>query len=826
MRVKISLAVMAVAVTGVVMAEPYHWKGGASSNWGDAANWVEGIVPPSGADVVINSDSVRVGDCDIGTTMTVGNLTVKKADFRWSGATVTISGDLTIESDCRFYGNGTTLAFPEGEHAVTLGVNNTQEALWLNGSASLLNGVGTVVVDGGGNVRLSQSDSNVPFSGKLVIRAGEFLVYNHVFPNIAEIELDGSTAKFRTWLSSGTMEDAINTNVVLKFADGGMLFPNGSRLSQHIRQIWIDGTQRSSGVWGYDGCASAEHFSVANIKTAAVLTVAEGDGLPGGDEDIVYHWKGGTSSNWGDAANWEENVVPPSGADVEIKADSVRVGDRDIGTTMTVGNLTVKRTDFRWSGATVTINGNLTIEEGCRFYSYSTTLVFPAGRHDVNIGENNSGYATIWLNGDGDLLSGSGTVVVNGSGDISLSNNNTPVPFSGKLVLKAGYFQCYQHAFPNILEIEIDGQVALLRGYNANDFINHDAILKLANGGKYDAQTLPRTQYVRQLWVDGTQRRAGSYGCRGGEASAYLNDNLVNNATIVVAEGAFSLPAGDSIVCVYNQSADNFWGNAANWDGNVEAANGDTIVVSNQAAWGTSGAMFVGKTSSISDIKTRYVKNLLLVGAGGTIYNGKIVVDSDIRLEPTAGIETNSYYLGANNGGSGSGIEFLPGRHLLYCGSNLGFAGTAYISGSGTLVKVGPGRFWVAGRSDAYYVHSFTGELDVAEGDWYFNNREQFPGITNLTVGTSNSVASVKFSDTANISDNADWTISRGSTVALPAGAYKAHNIFINGKGLRAGVYGSATSSAPRKKSAFTGLGTVEVTAGIPNEVGMAIIVR
>ena len=99
MRVKISLAVMAVAVTGVVMAEPYHWKGGASSNWGDAANWVEGIVPPSGADVVINSDSVRVGDRDIGTTMTVGNLTVKKADFRWSGATVTISGDLTIESD-------------------------------------------------------------------------------------------------------------------------------------------------------------------------------------------------------------------------------------------------------------------------------------------------------------------------------------------------------------------------------------------------------------------------------------------------------------------------------------------------------------------------------------------------------------------------------------------------------------------------------------------------------------------------------------------------------------------------------------------------------
>ena len=819
------MIVLASVLASVTLFADYHWKGGVSSNWGDAGNWEENTVPPTGSDIVINANAVRVGDRDIGTTMTVGNLTVKCADFRWSYATVTILGNLTVEENCRFYGNVTTLVFPEGEHAVTLGVNSSQEALWLNGTANLLDGSGTVVVDGGGNAKLTQSDSSVPFSGKLVVKGGEFQVYNHVFPNISEIEIDGSTAKFRTWLSSGTIEDAFNTNVVLKFANGGMLYPNGSRITQHVRQIWIDGTQRSSGIWGYDGCATAEHFAAANIKSAAILTVSEGDGLPGGDEDIVYHWKGGTSSNWGDASNWEENVVPPSGADVEINSDSVRIGDRDIGTTMTVGNLTVKRADFRWSGSTVTINGNLTIEDGCRFYSQSTTLVFPEGRHDVVIGQNNSGYATIWLNGDGDLLSGPGTVVVSGTGDITLSDGTTtsPVPFSGKLVMKAGYLQCRLRPLPNISEIEIDGPAAVLRAYNANDFINHDAVMKLSNGGKYDAQTLPRTQYVKQLWVDGIQRRAGTYTYRGGSAPHYFKDNLMSAATIIVLEGDSALPAGDVTTCVYDNAAgDWFWGNAANWTDGLTPAGGDTVVVSNGTFNAPYGTMYMGTSSTAPNV-TLYVGDLRFVGAGGVLYRGNIIVGGDISYLPTEGISAQYYYIG---GGSGSGIEFLQGRHVIDCTGMLGTHNSAKISGSGTLVKTGVNKFWVNPHDlPNPTVHTFTGNLDVVQGLWEFRGDDQMSGLTNLTVrGTG---ASVIFNDPANIGADAEWTIDAGSEIYLPAGkTFTAKNITIKGKGLHAGVYGSASSPAPRKRSVFTGTGVVEVTEGAPYDSGFMIQIR
>jgi hypothetical protein len=123
----------------------YTWEGDVSTNFGSTANWVEGCVPHSGADISFRTTSAPDRICELDQARTLRNITIAGNSathiFDLNNQTLSLSGTLTLSganidardasSTLRFSGS-TAQTLPSGSL-----VNNEIARLTINNSAGV-----------------------------------------------------------------------------------------------------------------------------------------------------------------------------------------------------------------------------------------------------------------------------------------------------------------------------------------------------------------------------------------------------------------------------------------------------------------------------------------------------------------------------------------------------------------------------------------------------------------------------------------------------------------------------------------------------------------
>lgn len=369
---------------------------------------------PSGGTVTVNAGSVVTfeggnsttqntfsgGTIDIYGTMILGWTTLTNSSLVInveSGGTLIINGDLTNKNNTgSFNVNGALIVngnFANSTGSVTVGGTGT------------INATGSLTTTGGSTVFGSKNDCTTgPCSGSSL--ACSFT--NSISPASQAVCSGTSNIK----LTSGA---AVTSTFQWLSSTDGVTFANASGISTGntyttpalTQTTWYE-VKVTSG-----GCTST--------SAPVQITVLGGGG-----------WIGGTSTDWGTAANWCSLTVPSSTTDVNItNASGVKYMPRIIaGTAASVHNLTISNT-YPVSSLTITasataslsVYGNLTVNGSFTDSSTAPTGgVIMAGTVAQNI---NGTTAPVFNNLTIDNTSGVVPAVIIPSNNVAVNTNLT-----------------------------------------------------------------------------------------------------------------------------------------------------------------------------------------------------------------------------------------------------------------------------------------------------------------------------------------------------------------------------------------------------------------
>jgi len=560
-----------VVAAALAHADTCYWKGGYSNKWTDAQNWDDDKVAGTGDDVVIKADAVRGGLADYGdiwhnANRTVRNFTILKKGFRFYGDGVTrkltITGDLTVgdpenpDTEAESYLSNVSFEFPAGNHTVFLGKTSSGQDGSLRFGAvnnSVLIGSGALTKTGpGALVVYYKAGRSIPFSGTLRIEEGTVQFYSAGLPSIQSIEATGATSVIG--LNSGT--DTLNPNVVLKLANGGR-YSAGTSASVHqtIRQFWLDGTQRSSGVWtGTITTAGADHYAPDNIigpKSTVLIEVTEGAGCPGGVEEGRVCKYLGTSSqgkNWQYADNWLNGVMPTYPMDTIVVSNAHEATDTYMTADCASSGIQMKDLVLAGGGGYIycyaagafTISGDIrktatsTKDYGIGYFS---TMTFSEGTHEINV----AGKSILSIP-PSCKIAGSGKLVKKGPNTLQFPKGSTQTSsdicsFTGDIVVNEGIWQFLQYReFPNVTNVTVSGSTAQIT-VAGNRNLSENADITVGDGGNLAIQ-VGVTNTCRTLTIDGVSLRKGIYGGPDSVAPKKVARGLSGGGVVNVTVGA------------------------------------------------------------------------------------------------------------------------------------------------------------------------------------------------------------------------------------------------------------------------------------------------
>jgi hypothetical protein len=413
------------------------------------------ITPDGSGDVYLNADTLRVGGSNEAATITTngtGNLTLRTGSAnsgtivitQGNNGNITLAphgtGDVQVDAD--------TLRVGDLNDAAIITTNGTGNLTLRTGSANS----GTIVIAQGDNANISitpHGTGNISLEGQLWPQAIGSLNQILAITNVSTGQLSwvtpgGGTSGIGDVSFTGTTPVANN---IVRFSDatGKIIKESGVSIDDNevvsgitqlnVDELRLDGSTISSTNTdgnivlapngGGDVQVDADTLRVGDSNTAATITT-NGTGnltLRTGSTN-----SGSITITQGD--NQNITLTPHGTGDVQIDADTLRVGDSNATATITTngtGNLTLR------TGSTN--SSNITINQG----DNGNIVLTPHGSGDVQVdadtlrvGDSNAA-ATITTNGTGNLTlntnsgTNSSSIVINqgASGDVDVVLNGT-----------------------------------------------------------------------------------------------------------------------------------------------------------------------------------------------------------------------------------------------------------------------------------------------------------------------------------------------------------------------------------------------------------------
>lgn len=568
---------------------------------------------------------------------------------------------------------------------------------------------------------------------------------------------------------------------------------------------------------------------------------------------VAGQWAGNVSSDWANADNWCDGVVPSTTTDVTIAAGASNMPA--ITSSVNCRNLTIS------AGATVTLNssgtlnisgtlansgtftnngtvnfngtsGQQTFSGVASFYNLtlnnSSGLLLPAAitvNNNLTISAGtlsaNSFNITVkgsWTNNSGTaaFTAGTGTVTFNGTiaktigGSFATTFNNLTVTDSGNVVT----LNVNASITGNLM---VSGGTLDLAGFTANRAtaggtltVSNNATLKIGGTNTYPTNYTTNTLVVAStVEYSGTNQTIANQtygnlklsGASGSVVKTFPGTALtvVGNLSSVLGSGtALSFTAAANITVNGNVSI----GASTTFNGGSYSHNiGGNWVNSGTFTGNTSTVTFSGAGTTVSGSGTQNFNNLTVAASGISFAAGSITLSGNLATT-----------------GAGS-FGQVSGGNLIMSGT------TKTISGSGISLD----NLTVSGSVSTATALALTGNLSVS-GNFASTGTVTMSG-TSKTISGSGAIVFATLSATGSITTSTNFSISSGLVIngslsasagtatftgtATLSGAPNLFNVTINGTSLQL----SANSVLGIANALTVISGTLNVTSSAPNTV-------
>src|ERR1700752_1990407 len=388
--------------------------GGTTNNWTEGANWSGDVAPGPGDALVFPAGAARLNnnnDFPAGTTFT--SIAFSGASYTLTGNAISliagISDSVASPANSIQFGsiklldNQTFTKVGPAALAFTSPIDTNGKTLTVDGGAQKslrgnITGTGGLIINGTGLVDTTLSGTN-SFSGPTVINSGSFFLACDQ-PN-SDVQLTGGEIDGANL--TGSIKSLVATGGVIQIFDIGHLTVNGNttlnssvtfkpRMIVSIGQLNIGGSinlGNSTLTIQFQGVAPpapGQAFTIIN-KTSAGAIQGTFNNLPegslvtagsakftisylGGDgNDVVLRvpvarrWDGGSAvdGNWTTKENWQGDVAPLPGDDLEFPAGATRLaGAQDFPNGTLFNSITISGPGYDLFGNGLTINAGLT----------------------------------------------------------------------------------------------------------------------------------------------------------------------------------------------------------------------------------------------------------------------------------------------------------------------------------------------------------------------------------------------------------------------------------------------------------------------------------
>lgn len=332
----------------------YRWKGTTSSDFNTASNWVEDIVPPTGASIMFDSPS---NHCVLDQDRTVSGIVNNQSTYLLdvNGNKLSIQGSIELTNGAKIKSDATNseIIF-SGSSAQTVSAsafqNNTVYNLTVNSSSVITSNSDILVTNlltltngkfslGTGNLTIGESAtiSGTPSASNMIVVAstGELRKIftgsgSFTYPvgdNTGTAEYSPITLDF----TSGTFSSAY-AGITLSNSK----HPNNGSATDYLNRYW---TVNQSGISNFSCNVTAQYVTADIVGTEENIYTGKYSGgvwILLNQADAVNHRISGTVSGFSSFTGGQQNVMP-----AELVSFNSAVNGRDVNlkwTTSTESN--------------------------------------------------------------------------------------------------------------------------------------------------------------------------------------------------------------------------------------------------------------------------------------------------------------------------------------------------------------------------------------------------------------------------------------------------------------------------------------------------------
>jgi hypothetical protein len=322
----------------LVQAGTKTWSGSTSTDWATAGNWVGGVLPASGDDVIIPTSPIGGRMPTISANYQVKSITIQTgATLTHSGGTLTvIAGDLNVT----------------GTYAISGGTLITDFDITINS--------GGLISQSGGTVHLANAIGTAPTDDLIIAANGNYnlsagnldtkdFTTTSGSPNGTFSQSGGTIKIYHDFKNNGTFT-ASNGTIEFSGNGGGGTFPAGVTSSNtQFHHVLID-----SGIDPSFGGNAAASFNVSGDWTNNSSSVD----IASKASTIIFNGSSSQTIGGSQSTTWRNLTIDKSSGIATVASNqSLSNGNLSItGGTLDLGTYTMNRT-----GA----GGTMTVSNGC-----------------------------------------------------------------------------------------------------------------------------------------------------------------------------------------------------------------------------------------------------------------------------------------------------------------------------------------------------------------------------------------------------------------------------------------------------------------------------
>jgi len=816
------------------------WTGLISTDWNNANNWCDGVVPTPSTNVIINSGGNQPV---IGVTAVCNNLTIN------SGATLTVTGTNTLTVSSNLSNNGTfapgtgTVILNGAAQTISGTTSTTFKNLSLTGTSSVTTGANITI---GGNLNIGDGTTltsrayDLTVTGTTTIGGGASGKLTITSTTGTKIFTGAVTINSGGVMSENVAEDLTFKSDVINY---GTLTENGSASIGFAGNFVNNGTYNgNTGIHTFSGTGKSISGSIAisignaaisgtytNNGTLTVGTALSGIGVItntgslniGGICSITTFANSGTTAVTGTSnittalANFTNigtlNLngsgiiagITNNAAGIVNLANSGTITSFNNATatsTLNISDLTVPTIStltVSTAGNTVNYNGtgNQTVKDisysNITFSGSGTKTFTVAGTRTTNVLTVAPG-VTLLLNGNNSLTPAS--AVINGA--VTVQNTASFVKGSGIISFTSGSF----------FNDAIDGGVIPTATWDVNSTCNITGYVSQAGG---NTSTGP-TSFQASLLQSFGNFTWNSINQTNGVYSFYAQLSTVNGNLTIGNTGLGSLTLGNvgtgdlTVGGNFIQTGGNFslsstGARSMSVGGNVKI-NGGIFDLSSSTTTANYTTVNVGGDFSFT---------------GGTITESGTTVGSIINFNGTTGTQTFK-----SGGTLNSTVNFA-----ILSGASVDFGTSIISSGSTGSFKLYQGGTLITANTAGITTSGATGSIQL-QGTRTYNPGANYVYNGTTAQSTGNGLinpASVTISNSAGVTFSTATamnylTITNGAKANLGTFGHTASALSLNGDGYSTGTWGGtgsgATNTDPVYFSANSGVLTLTNSAG------------